>query len=138
MTEVFAAKKKPAAATRGERNESGVSHIRPLPPQVLDIIIHFLHTVHFGFLILTVQDGHVVKIEKTEKFIISAKTREVGCTRYDKPQKKHPLQGKITAELQAIQYGQLVIRLDNGQVEQIEKTEKRRVNELEGINGDGI
>nr|WP_092071600.1 DUF2292 domain-containing protein [Dendrosporobacter quercicolus]NSL49526.1 DUF2292 domain-containing protein [Dendrosporobacter quercicolus DSM 1736]SDM28230.1 Uncharacterized small protein [Dendrosporobacter quercicolus] len=137
MTEVFAASKKTAAAIRG-RNESRVSQIRPVPLQVLDIIIHFLHTVKNGYLILTIQDGHVVKIEKTEKFIISAKTREAGCISYDKPQKKHPLQGKITAELQAIQYGQLVIRLDNGQVEQIEKTEKRRVHELEGIHGDGI
>lgn len=136
MTEFSAARKKSASELRGGRNES--NPVRPLPSQVLDIIIHFLNTVHTGYLILTVQDGHVVKIEKTEKFIISAKSREAGYIHYDKPQKKHPLQGKITAELQAIQYGQLVIRLDNGQVEQIEKTEKRRVHELEGIYGDGI
>jgi hypothetical protein len=138
MTEFLAAKKKSITDVRSGRNESSANPARPLPSQVLDIIIHFLHTVHTGYLILTIQDGFVVKIEKTEKFIISAKSREKGYINYDKPQKKHPLQGKITAELQAIQYGQLVIRVDNGQVEQIEKTEKRRVHELEGIYGDGI
>ena len=35
-------------------------------------------------------------------------------------------------------YGQLIIRIEDGKVDQIEKTEKRRINEYEGIHGDGI
>lgn len=123
---------------RGGASMGKMSSIKPLSSQVFEIIEGFLYTVQYGQLILAIQDGIVVKIEKIEKFIISTKNREAKCTKVDKSLKKHPLQTKILTELQSIRYGQLVIRLDNGQVEQIEKTEKRRVNELEGLYGDGI
>jgi hypothetical protein len=48
--------------------------IKPLPSQVFDIIEHFLLNVQYGHLILMIQDGFVVKIDKIEKFIISEKT----------------------------------------------------------------
>ncbi|WP_378953574.1 DUF2292 domain-containing protein [Pelosinus sp. sgz500959] len=123
---------------RGGANVGKMSQIKPLPSQVFDIIECFLYTVQYGQLILVIQDGIVVKIEKIEKFVISSKNRDAKCLKVDKSLKKHPLQTKILTELQSIRYGQLVIRLDNGQVEQIEKTEKRRINELEGLYGDGI
>lgn len=112
--------------------------IKPLPSQVFEIIECFLYTVEYGQLILVIQDGIVVKIEKVEKFIISTRSQKSKYVKVDKPFKKHPLQTKILTELQRIQYGQLVIRLENGQVEQIEKTEKKRMKELEGVYGDGI
>jgi|GEM_PF-964237 len=138
MTEVLAVKKRIAAESRTEWSKGRISQIRPLPPQVLDIIIHFLHTVDYGCLIMAIQDGHVVKIEKNEKFIISAKSREKRYVSYDKIPGQHPVQGQIITELQDIEFGQLIIRLEHGQVEQIEKTKKHRIPELEGINGDGI
>ena len=112
--------------------------LKPLPSQVFEIIEFFLDTVQYGQLILVIQDGIVVKIEKIEKYIISAKSREARCVKVDKSLKNHPLQTKILTELQSIKYGQLVILLYNGHVEQIEKTEKKRINELEGLYGDGI
>jgi hypothetical protein len=108
--------------------------IKPLPSQVFDIIEHFLLNVQYGHLILMIQDGFVVKIDKIEKFIISARSREEGIS----ATKKHPMQIKILSDLQSIRYGQLVIHLNNGKVGQIEKTEKRRIDELEGLYGDGI
>lgn len=109
-------------------------------PQILEIINHFLFTADNGCLIAGIQDGYVVKIEKAEKYIISHKNKSSGYIKYGKPTAVHPLQEKIVEELKRIQYGQLVIRLNNGKVEQLELTEKRRVNEneMEGINGDGI
>ena len=115
-----------------------MGQIKPLSSQVFEIIESFLYAVQYGQLILVIQDGIVVKIEKIEKYIISAKSRESTCTKIDKSLKNHPLHIRIVTELQSIKYGQLVIRLDNGHVEQIEKTEKRRINELEGLYGDGI
>lgn len=113
--------------------------IKPLPSQVFDIIEHFLLNVQYGHLILMIQDGFVVKIDKIEKFMISAKSsREVGFSPKEKVKKKHPMQVKILSDLQSIRYGQLVIHVNNGQVGQIEKTEKRRIEELEGLHGDGI
>jgi hypothetical protein len=115
-----------------------IIHIKLLPPVVLELIEHALHTVQYGVLILTVQDGCVIKMEKTEKYIFSSKNKAGGHAKRDKPTGKHSFQAKIYAELQGLKYGQLIIRLEDGQVEQIEKTEKKRLHELEGIHGDGI
>lgn len=120
------------------KHEGGKSLLRSQPTQVLEIIDCFLHTTYSGFLIVSVQDGYVVKIEKTEKFIITAKSRQGKYIKFEKNHSNHPLCGRILAELQVIRYGQLVIRLDNGQVDHLEKTEKRRIHEFEGIYGDGI
>lgn len=108
-----------------------------LLPQVLELIRHSLHTVRYGYLILTVQDGCVIKIERTEKFIFSSKNK-TGYVVQDIPTRQHPFQAKVVAQLQGLMYGQLIIRIEDGRVEQIERTEKRRINEYEGTCGDGI
>ncbi|EIW17120.1 MULTISPECIES: DUF2292 domain-containing protein [Pelosinus] len=108
------------------------------PIQVLEIINYFLHTAYSGFLIVSVQDGYVVKMEKTERFTITAKSRQGSYVKIEKPKEKHPLCVRILTELQDIRYGQLIIRLDNGQVDHLEKTEKRRIHEFEGVDGAGI
>jgi hypothetical protein len=123
--------------------ESSVNQIRlspgkALPLQVLDIIGSFLYNVQYGVLIVVIQDGIVIKIEQTEKFVITAKSRDRKHVIEALPAKLHPLQDKIVAEIQTLMYGQLIIRMDNGQVNQIEKTEKKRPHEIEGSNGDGI
>lgn len=106
--------------------------------QVLDIIAYFLYNVQQGELVVIIQDGVVIRMEQTEEFIVSAKSRDKKLNRIIVPAKAHPLQDKIVAEIQTIMYGQLIIRMKNGQVDQIEKTEKKRAHELEGLNGDGI
>jgi hypothetical protein len=120
-------------STRGRTN----SKISP-PAQVLEMLNHFLHTAQDGYIVLGVQDGYVVKVEKVEKFVISIESRKSGYIISDKAYSQHPLQAKILAELQTIQYGQLIVRLTKGQVKEIEKVQKNRVDELEGMHGDGI
>lgn len=110
---------------------------RYLLPQVIELLRHSLHTIQYGYLILTVQDGCVIKMERTEKFIFSSKNKSDYIVR-DIPAEQHSFQPKILAQLKGLMYGQLIIRIENGKVEQIEKTEKRRINEYEGIYGDGI
>lgn len=112
--------------------------IRPkiVPLPVLELIGYSLHAVQYGFIILTVQDGCVIRMERTEKFIFSAKNRSSYVKR-NIPLEKHTLESKILHELQGLQYGQLIIKLEDGKVEQIEKTEKKRINEYQG-HGDGI
>jgi hypothetical protein len=109
-----------------------------ISPQIIELLVFSLNTVQYGFLVLTVQDGCVIRMEKTEKFIFSSKNKLTSYIKRDTSQGKHPLQKKILDELQEVQYGQLIIRLEDGKVEQIEKTIRRRINEVEGINGDGI
>ncbi|MDR7868874.1 MAG: YezD family protein [Sporomusaceae bacterium] len=48
------------------------------------------------------------------------------------------LRTEITKALGGLQYGQLVIMIKDGKVVQIDRTEKRRLPSLQGINGEGI
>lgn len=110
---------------------------KSLPAQVIELIRYSLHTMRYGYLVLTVQDGCVIKMERTEKFIFSSK-HKTGYIVRDIPAGQHSFQPKVLAQLQGLMYGQLIIRIEDGKVEQIEKTEKRRIHEYEGILGDGI
>lgn len=136
--EYLSTTKKSAPDLRKGTNSARIAAKKTLPLQVLDIITYFLYNVQYGTLMVVIQDGVVIKIEKLEKFVISAKSRDMKNVRIEVPDKPHPLQNKIVTEIQKIMYGQLIIRMDNGQVDQIEKTEKRRAHEIEGLNGDGI
>jgi hypothetical protein len=104
----------------------------------MELIELSLNTVQYGFLILTMQDGCVIRMEKTEKFVFSSKNKSASYVKKHIPSGKHSLQDKIFAELGEVKYGQLVIRLEDGKVEHIEKTVRRRINEFEGLHGDGI
>ncbi len=105
---------------------------------VNDMIDYFLQTVQYGDLILTVQDGVVVGIEKKEKFKITAKDRNTKYVVTHNSIQNHPSKDEILTELCRINYGQLIIQLEKGQVGKIEKTEKWRTDELRGMYGDGI
>lgn len=48
------------------------------------------------------------------------------------------LRAEITKALGGLQYGQLVIMIKDGKVVQIDRTEKRRLPSLQGVNGEGI
>lgn len=129
---------KPLNEVQADHQERRIALKKQFPGHILEVINHFLFTADTGTLSLTIQDGYVVKIEKAEKYIITAKTKDKSYVKYSKPLEVHPLQGKIIEQMQEIEYGQMVIRVTNGRVEHIEKTEKRRVNNFEGIDGDGI
>lgn len=108
-----------------------------LLPQIVELLRYSLHTIKYGHLILTVQDGCIIKMERTEKFIFSSKNKSGYIVR-DIPGEQHAFQPRILAQLKGLMYGQLIIRIEDGKIEQIEKTEKRRINEYEGVYGDGI
>jgi len=106
------------------------------PAKALAVIDQSIQNISFGEIVLIVQDGHIIQIERTEKIIISSQknfqqgkknTEEISL-----------LRKKILGELSCLQYGQLVVKIKDGKAVQIEKTEKRRFPEVEGVYGDGI
>lgn len=48
------------------------------------------------------------------------------------------IKAEIAKALDGLEYGQLVILIKDGKVTQIDRTEKRRLPRLEGLNGEGI
>lgn len=49
-----------------------------------------------------------------------------------------PIKAEITKALAGLKYGQLVIVIKGGKMVQLDRTEKRRLPPIEGIDGEGI
>lgn len=108
------------------------------PAQVLAVIDQSIQNINFGEIVVVVQDGHVVQIERTERILISNKKNAQASEGKKSMAETNLLRGKILGELSHLKYGQLVVKIKDGKAIQIEKTEKRRFPEVEGVYGDGI
>ncbi|MEG6585272.1 YezD family protein [Dendrosporobacter sp. 1207_IL3150] len=107
-------------------------------PQIVhDVIDQAIQDVNFGSLTLVVQDSRVVQIERTEKILVSAKGAKTAVSKKTVEGLK-AVRAKILAEISDLQYGQILIKIQDGKIVQLEKTEKRRFVEVEGLYGDGI
>lgn len=94
----------------------------------------------YGTVILTVQDGRLIQFEKTEKFRLDCanicKKREK--TIVASKQIHENLRKKLICYLKDIKFGQISINIKDYKVAQIEKLEKHRFEDLQGLYGDGI
>jgi len=107
------------------------------PKIVHDVIDQAIQNVNFGSLTLVVQDARVVQIERTEKILVTGKDSQSGGIKKTAEGLK-AIRAKILAEIADLEYGQMLIKIKDGKIIQLEKTEKRRFPELEGLYGDGI
>ncbi len=91
-----------------------------------------LAEMQFGTLILVFQDSRPIQLERQEKL------------RLDQPElpaAEKPVQQWQAALRQAVKglaYGQILLRIQGGRINQLERTDKQRFAELEGMYGDGI
>ena len=111
---------------------------RLFPAKALAAIDQNIENINVGELILIVQDGHIVQIERTERIIISNCPKKQSTDSKKTIDEINLVRDKILKELSYLKYGQLVVKIKDGKAVQIEKTEKRRFPEVEGIYGDGI
>jgi hypothetical protein len=117
------------AVRKGEKVRPAFS----IPVIVLDQIEQAVADVGFGLVTLIVQDSKIIQIEKLDKIRIGDKRVIVAAV------ESNPLlRTKITEAMLGMDYGQITIVIQNKRVVQIERTEKQRVNSLEGLYGDGI
>lgn len=107
------------------------------PKIVHDVIEQAIQDVNFGSLTLIVQDSRVVQIERTEKILVNAKGSNSTFGKKSAEGLKI-VRAKILSEIAGLQYGQILIKIQDGKIIQLEKTEKRRFPEVEGLYGDGI
>jgi hypothetical protein len=111
---------------------------RSFSANALAAIDQSIENINFGELVLIVQDGHIVQIERTERIIISNSPKKQSTDSKKSIDEINLVRDKILRELSYLKYGQLVIKIKDGKVVQFEKTEKRRFPEVEGVYGDGI
>lgn len=104
-----------------------------VPVVALEQVEQVVTDVGFGSVTLIVQDGRIIQIEKLDKIRVGDK--RIGTTSI----KSNPLlRKKIMEAMIGMNYGKITIVIQNRRIVQIERTEKQRVNSLEGLYGDGI
>ena len=109
----------------------------PMPdlPAALDLVVSAVRDIFFGAVTLVVQDAKIIQIEKLEKIrLCEASTQPEAPGKLDDP----GLRTRVSAAVQGLQYGKVLIQIQSRQVVQIERTEKYRVSKLTGLYGDGI
>ncbi|MHC1758052.1 MAG: DUF2292 domain-containing protein [Negativicutes bacterium] len=110
----------------------------PLTPEISATVIHLIRDTDFGSLIFIVQDSKIVQLERHEKYQFPAMAKKMtNRLQVEKSVAVDPLPG-IQSSLADLQFGQVVAKIQEGRVVQIERTEKRRLPDLMGLGGDGI
>jgi hypothetical protein len=92
----------------------------------------------FGSLLLVVQDSRVVQVERNEKFQFPAPRKSSANLLHRVPPSGQEALSELSAALKGLQFGQIVVKIQEGRAVQIDRTEKRRFPDLTGISGDGI
>ena len=115
-----------------------VNNRKVLTAEISALVTRLVKEIVFGSLIFVVQDYIIIQIERNEKyqFPIAVKKKTVQLD-LSPIAYSDPLQG-IQSALSDLQFGQVVLKIRDGIVVQIERTEKRRFTNLTGLSGDGI
>lgn len=125
----------------GKENKSGLKSKNSfIPSGTMDQIISILNSTFHGNIALIYQNSRLVQIERNEKI------RPVDF----KSEYKEGIQGlkescdlpafrkRILDNFEKMEFGQVVIVIKEGQIVQIDRTEKQRFSTLVGLYGDGI
>ncbi|WP_346353739.1 YezD family protein [Azotosporobacter soli] len=91
-----------------------------------------LERMQFGTLTLVFQDGRPIQLDKQEKIRL-----EQAATVTLK-QTGQAWQSGVRQAAKGLAYGQIQLRIQNGRISQLERTDKQRFAEWEGVYGEGI
>ena len=91
-----------------------------------------------GSLLLIVQDSRVVQVERNEKFRFPAPRKTAAELPLGLSVSEHQTLPGIIGALSGLEFGQVVVKIQEGRVIQIDRTEKLRLPKLDGMYGDGI
>lgn len=105
-----------------------------IPLEVMDYLIEQMQKISFGEVVLVAQDGVLVQIESQEKLRLANWGQHLEQQLWTDKQQKHIVK-HLQQEFNHLAYGKLVIVIKNGNVIQMERTEKQRFT---GLDGEGI
>ena len=110
-----------------------------IPTEVEATIERLINETVWGSLTVVIQDGRIIQLDRHEKYQFGKKPimPNVTVNQAATGGKSNPLRQVHTA-LTGIQFGQLVLKIQDGRIVQIDRTEKQRLAELTGTSGDGI
>lgn len=106
----------------------------------LEIIDQAITEIRFGSITLVIQDGYIIQLEKNEKIRLDgvnfSSLKEKPKTGLKKD--KEGIHAGIIKAVKELQYGQVVMLIKEGAVVQLERTDKQRFTNMQGIYGEGI
>ena len=107
-----------------------------ITPVVMGIISDLVNSINHGTVILVIQDGRLLQLERHDKIRLDTEDKALRAAL--KQHQIERLQTKLQDEMKDLQFGQVILNVKNGIIVQIERTVKHRSFGLEGIYGDGI
>ncbi|EGO64606.1 YezD family protein [Acetonema longum] len=112
--------------------------VNSLERAVLAQIEDSIRKIEHGSITLIVQDGRLIQMDVIQKvrFTAAPEKPDKGSPKHSEA--KVSLSGQVAAALKGMKFGQVVLVIKDGRIVQVERTEKQRFPNLEGIYGEGI
>ncbi|MDR2141550.1 MAG: YezD family protein [Deltaproteobacteria bacterium] len=103
----------------------------------LEGLIQLVKNTYHGQIALITQNFRVVQVERKENFNPEdLSDRNLGLQ--GESLKSQPLKVKIGQALKGLEFGQVILIFKKGRLTQIERLQKERFSDLQGLSGDGI
>jgi hypothetical protein len=108
-----------------------------LEPAVLEGLINLVKKTYHGQIVLVAQNFRVVQVERKENFNPEDLVdQNLGL--FGENLKPQALKDKISQALKGLEFGQVILVFKKGRLTQIERLQKERFSDLQGVAGDGI
>ncbi|MDR3349721.1 MAG: YezD family protein [Acidaminococcales bacterium] len=120
------------------RGKPGVNEDAPVNPELMDQIIDMAQTINFGHITLISQNFRLIQIERNEKIRIGEQSKAKEKDKNEVFPNHAGICRKIQQQFRGLEYGQIVIVVNNGIVVRIERIEKQRFSDFTGLDGEGI
>ena len=104
---------------------------------ILVTIVKAVKDTVFGSITIIVQDSCIIQMDKIEKVRFQQKPgAEKGPA--VKAQPETEIKSRLLLALKGLEYGQVLLSVRDGNIIQLERTEKQRMKKWQGIDGEGI
>jgi hypothetical protein len=108
-----------------------------LDPAVMEGLIQLVKKTYHGQIVLISQNFRVVQVERKENFNPEdLLDRDLGLR--GEGLKAQALKDRIFQALRGLEFGQVILVFKKGRLTQIERLQKERFSDLQGMSGDGI
>ncbi|MDR1608949.1 MAG: YezD family protein [Deltaproteobacteria bacterium] len=108
-----------------------------LDPAVLEGLINLVKKTYHGQIVLIAQNFRLVQVERKENFNPEDLfERDLGL--HFENLKVQLLKDRIVQALKGLEFGQVILVFKKGRLTQIERLQKERFSDMQGMSGDGI
>lgn len=101
---------------------------------ILSIIESAVKSVVHGSITLKVQDSRIIQMDKYESVLFGSQMPITLNT----PDVSKMLRLRLQEAIKGLEFGSIVISMRDNRITRIDKTEKSRLTDLQGMYGDGI